>query len=91
MGIAEKADPENDLLVEEDDSVSHNELLEYDDLQDTSKPKIWLPSFLIGDLAVAVLFVATLACLFGLSRQLILLWRVSQEGSMLERVAAGRT
>ena len=91
MGTAEQADPENDLLVEGDDSVSHNELLEYDDLQDTSKSNIWLPSFLVGDVAVAVLFVATLACLFGLSRQLMLLWRVSQEGSMLEKIAAART
>lgn len=52
------------------------------------KPALWLPAFLVGDFAVVVLCVASIVCLVGLTRQLMLLWEASQlQGRMLERAA----
>ena len=53
--------------------------------QQEGKPALWLPSFLIDNIAVLILFVASVACLVGLARQLVLLWEVTQQGRILER------
>lgn len=90
MGNAEKANLENDLIVPEADDIVNSDEYHAHDLQDTTRPKIWLPSFMISDFAVMILFLATLGCLFGLSRQLMLLWEVSQEGRILDRAVVER-
>lgn len=42
-----------------------------------------LRALLISDFAVLVLCVASIACIFGLTRQLVLLWKITQEGQIL--------
>ena len=56
----------------------------YDDAQPMTKPSLWLPSFLIGDVAVVFLGVASLICLVGLTRQFVLLWKAAQEMRVLQ-------
>ena len=85
MASAEKANLENDTITPEVETVVSSDEYHAHDLQDTTKPKIWLPSFMSSDIAVAILLLATLGCLFGLSRQLMLLWEASQGGRMLNR------
>ena len=85
MGAVEK-DSQNEPLIsrtEEDGDESMNHTIEHD--SEEAKPRLFLPSFLISDFAVVILCVATVVCLFGLTRQFMILWEATQEGRMLER------
>ncbi|KAJ3555235.1 hypothetical protein NM688_g2691 [Phlebia brevispora] len=49
-----------------------------------NKSSLRLPSFLASDFAVVILFVASLACIVGLTRQLLLLWEMTRDDRILE-------
>lgn len=83
MSDAEKTKSDLSMQTTNDDADADT-LHVVDEPSDAKTASLSLPSFLISDVVVVLLGVASIACIVGLTHQLILVWEITQKGRLLE-------